>query len=162
MTQVSFYESPIFKECLVMVSKAMQLLATLTLDIFVKRGTIVYQNWNFFSFLCHPWCVSCLSSQEIFTNNPSISWPWDTRSSWRSIFLDLFPLSFSAVEQQSRRKEMKHHDAVDQPLQERRSLWDQQDRWRLVWTLFSSLLYYLRISGRDSCKGDRSVTSLFC
>jgi hypothetical protein len=40
MIQVSFYESPIFKECLVMVSKAMQLLATLTLDIFVKRGTI--------------------------------------------------------------------------------------------------------------------------
>jgi hypothetical protein len=85
----------------------------------VKHGTIAYQNWNFFNFVRHPWCVSCLSSQELFTNIPSMSWPWDTRSLRRSIFLELFPLSFSAPEQQWQMKEMKLHDAVDQPLQER-------------------------------------------
>jgi hypothetical protein len=54
MVQVSFYESPVFKECLVMVLKAMQLLATLSVCIFVKRGTIAYQNRNFFNFPLSP------------------------------------------------------------------------------------------------------------
>jgi hypothetical protein len=51
MIQVCFYKSPICKECLVMVSKAMLLLATSSVHIFVKRGTIAYQNWNFFCSL---------------------------------------------------------------------------------------------------------------
>jgi hypothetical protein len=64
--QVCFYESPIFKECLLMVSKAMQLLSTLSLRISVKRGAIAYQDWNFFNFLRYPWCVSCLSSRDVY------------------------------------------------------------------------------------------------
>jgi hypothetical protein len=44
MIQVCFYESSIFKEGLVMVSKAIQLYAILFLRIFVKHGTIAYQN----------------------------------------------------------------------------------------------------------------------
>jgi hypothetical protein len=78
-----------------------------------------------------PWCVSCLSSQDMFMNIPSLSWPWDTRSSWRSIFLELFPLPFSSFEQQCQMKKMKLRDVMEQHLQ-RRSSSDQQDRWRLV------------------------------
>jgi hypothetical protein len=47
ITQVCLYESLIFLECLFMVPKAIQLLATLSRRIVVKRGTIAYQIWNF-------------------------------------------------------------------------------------------------------------------
>jgi hypothetical protein len=70
----------------------------LSLCIFIKHGTIAYQNWNFFNFLYHPWRVSCLSSQDMLMNTPSMSWRWDTRSFWRSIFRESFPLSISAIE----------------------------------------------------------------
>jgi hypothetical protein len=53
--QVCFCESTILKECLVMVSKAIQLYAISFLHIFVECRTIAYQNWNFFNFLCHPY-----------------------------------------------------------------------------------------------------------
>jgi hypothetical protein len=99
ITQMCFHELTIFKECLIMVSKAMQLLATLSLCISIKHGAIAYQICNF-NFLRQPWCVSCLSSQELFTNIPSMSWPWDTRSSRRSIIPELFPLSFSTTSRQ--------------------------------------------------------------
>jgi hypothetical protein len=76
-------------------------------------------------------CLMFLISRYV-ANIPSMSWPWDTRSSRRSIFLELFPLSFSAAEKQCQMKKMKLRDVVDQPLQERRSSSDQQDCWRLV------------------------------
>jgi hypothetical protein len=79
--QICFCESTIFEEFLVTVSKAVQLLATLSLCIHVKHGTIAYQNCNFFNFLCLLWSVSCLSSQDMFTNTSSMSSSWDTRSS---------------------------------------------------------------------------------
>jgi hypothetical protein len=88
-----------------------------------------------------PWCVPCSPSQYMFTNTPSMSWPWDARSSWRSIFLELFHLSFRATEQHRQMKKVKFRVVVDQPLQERRSPWGLQDRWRLVWPLFPPLLY---------------------
>jgi hypothetical protein len=162
MTQVCLYESLIF-------SKSASLWYQRQFNSSLPCPFLCCQAWNhclpklkLLPFTPPPLTCFMLSSQELFTNIPSMSWPWDTRSSWRSIFLELFPLSFSAVEQQFWRKEMKLHDVVDQPLQEiRLSSWDQQDRWRLVCPCFPSLLYYLRISGRDSCKGDRSVTSLF-
>jgi hypothetical protein len=92
--------------------------------VLVIHGSIAYQNWN----LSIPFVtvfVSCLSAQNMFMNTHFMSWPWDTRSLWRSIFLELFPLSFSM-------KGLKFHDDVDKPLQERRSTRVCEDRWRLV------------------------------
>jgi hypothetical protein len=56
---------------------------------------------------------------------------------------------------------VKFRVVVDQPLQERRSPWGQQDCWRLVYPCSLLTCTTLWISGRDSCKGHRSVTSLF-
>jgi hypothetical protein len=71
----------------------------------------------------------------------------------RSIFLELFPLFFNAAEQQCQMKKMKLRDVMNQSLRERRSSWDQQDRWRLVYPCFLLSCTTLWISGRDSCKG---------
>jgi hypothetical protein len=48
-----------------------------------------------------------LSAQNMFTNTYSMSWPWDTRSSYRSIVSELLSLSFRAAKQNSQRKKIK-------------------------------------------------------
>jgi hypothetical protein len=67
-THVCFSESPLFEECLIIVMKAIQLLATLYLPISVKFGEIAYQ--------IETYCISSitltyfmLSSQEMFVHS---------------------------------------------------------------------------------------------
>jgi hypothetical protein len=72
------------------------------------KGThgFAYQIWNFpipsDTFKCF-----MLSVQNMFLKSPSMSWPWDTRSSYRSIVSELLSLSFHAVTQNSQRKKTK-------------------------------------------------------
>jgi hypothetical protein len=49
-----------------------------------------------------PWRVSCLLAQERFTDTHSMSWPWNTRSSQRSIFPE-----FSSFHQYSWKEDPK-------------------------------------------------------
>jgi hypothetical protein len=69
--------------------------------------TALCTKFKTFPFLLTLSGVSCLSAQNMFMSIHSMSWPWDTRSSQRSTSLQLLPLSFSAVEKQSQRKELK-------------------------------------------------------
>jgi hypothetical protein len=93
-----FFESPLSKVCSFMVSKAIQLHGNLVLSCSNQAWSSYLPKLELSPFLLLPWRVSCLLAQEMFTNTPSMSWPWDTRSLWRSIFLELFPLSFSMKE----------------------------------------------------------------
>jgi hypothetical protein len=110
-----------------------------------------------FPFFLIPSGVSCLPAQNMFMIIHSISWPWDTRSSQRSIFLQLFPLSFSSVEQESQRNWSFMMTWIN--------LFKKEDHRVLVKIVEDrcepSLFSYLGISGRDSCKVGRSVTALF-
>jgi hypothetical protein len=60
-----------------------------------------------FTFLLTLSGVSCLLAQEMFTNTHSMSWPWDTRPSYRSIISELLSLSFHTATQNSQRKKIK-------------------------------------------------------
>jgi hypothetical protein len=91
-----------------------------------------YQTWNF-PIPSHTFRCFMLSAQNMFMSIHYMTWPWDTRSSDRSIISELFSLSFRAAKQNSRRKKIKLYDDADQPLQERRSWWACEDRWEPLW-----------------------------
>jgi hypothetical protein len=98
-----------------------------------------------FPFLLILLGVSCLSAQNMFMSIQYMSWPWDTRSSYRSIVSEL--LSFLSCGKAKFSKEENkaiHDDITDQPLKDRRSSWAHEDHRRLVTPSFFS---YLGISG---------------
>jgi hypothetical protein len=105
-----------------MVLKAMQLLATSSVCIFVKRGTIAYQKLKLLQFPPLPlMCFMFAISRDFYNQS------FYELTMRYSIFLKInlsraFPLSFSSVEQQC---QMKLHDVMNQSLRERRSPWDQ-------------------------------------
>jgi hypothetical protein len=70
MIQVCFYESSIFKEGLVMLSKVIQLYAILFLCIFVKHGTIAYQKLKLLQFPLSPLtCFMLIISIDVYEHS---------------------------------------------------------------------------------------------
>jgi hypothetical protein len=82
---VNFFESPRSRVCPFVVSKAIRLLATLVLLCSCHSWINCLPKLNFLCLRCYL-DVFHVSAQNMFPNTPSMRWPWNTRSSRRSIF----------------------------------------------------------------------------